>query len=51
MIDGMDLTSDSDCIYRYVHPWTIEGRNNTVCEPGLPNLYVPLDKFYTNDLT
>ena len=51
MIDATDLSSDSDNIYRYVNPCTTDGRNNTVCEPGLPNLYVPLDKFYTNDLT
>jgi hypothetical protein len=46
-----DLSSSSECIYRYVNPCTTEGRNNTVCEPGLPNLYVPLDKFYTNVCT
>jgi len=44
-------TDLSEYIYRYVNPFTTEGRNNTVCEPGLPKLYVPLDKFYTNDLT
>ena len=51
MIDATDLSSSSEYIYSYENPCATEGRNNIVCEPGLPNLYVPLDKFYTNDLT